>query len=61
MIKEKGVKKVACITGSTANTDCAERLEGYKLALEDNDIACDESLICYANPSRACKEDFAAL
>ncbi|MBR6336407.1 MAG: GGDEF domain-containing protein, partial [Ruminococcus sp.] len=33
---------------------------GYKLALADNGIEYDESIICYVNPSRACKEDFAA-
>ncbi|MBR6336902.1 MAG: substrate-binding domain-containing protein, partial [Ruminococcus sp.] len=60
MIREKGVKRVACLAGSVSNTDCAERLEGYRLALADNGIECDESLICFVNPSRACKEDFAA-
>lgn len=60
IIREQGVKKVACISGSTSNTDCAERLEGYKLALADNGIELDESLICFVNPSRMCKDDFAA-
>ncbi|MCR5816131.1 MAG: GGDEF domain-containing protein [Ruminococcus sp.] len=58
LIREEGKTKIACLTGSLSNSDCAERLEGYKLALADNGIAYDESLVCFVNPSRACKDDF---
>ncbi|WP_028510720.1 GGDEF domain-containing protein [Ruminococcus sp. NK3A76] len=58
MIKERGVSRIACLTGAD-NTDCEERLEGYKLALDDNGIPVDDEFIIYANTSRVCKEDFA--
>ena len=59
MIKERSVSKIACLTGAD-NTDCEERLEGYKLALADNGITVDDEFIIYANTSRVCKDDFAA-
>lgn len=57
LIRHSKSGRVGMISGYISNTDCAERVEGYKKALEKNGIEVDESLICYANPSRECKND----
>ena len=57
LIRHSKSGRVGMISGYISNTDCAERVEGYKKALEKNGIEVDESLICYANPSRECKPD----
>ena len=57
LIKEKGLKKIACISGQLSNSDYAERLEGYRLAFKDNGLEIDDELIRIANPSRACRGD----
>ncbi|MBR1752076.1 MAG: GGDEF domain-containing protein [Ruminococcus sp.] len=61
IIKENGAKKVAMLSGYVSNSDYKERLDGYMQALEDNGIAFDEDLVCFANPSRACKGDLERL
>lgn len=57
LIRKKGAKKIICLSGYDTNSDYRERAEGYRLALADNGLE-GEELIYYANPSRACKEDF---
>jgi LacI family transcriptional regulator len=46
---ERGNSKIAVIIGSPNETTGYERLDGYKRALEDNNISINESLIKYGN------------
>lgn len=49
---KKGHKKIAIITSKYADNSVGKlRLEGYKMALEDNGIEYDENLVRYMNPS----------
>ncbi|MGM9874041.1 MAG: LacI family DNA-binding transcriptional regulator [Bacilli bacterium] len=41
----KGYKRIACITGPKNIHSSIERLEGYKKALEENNIPFDESIV----------------
>lgn len=49
----KGHKKIGLITGEQHNIHNISRLEGFKRALIENDIAYDDSLVCEGNWNRA--------
>lgn len=49
MLINQGHRKIAHITNAAHLSITAERLEGYKQALEENDIPVDESLIRYCH------------
>lgn len=48
---ERGYKRIACITGPKGVSSSDERLEGYRLVLEKNNIPFDENLIYEGNYS----------
>jgi len=44
-----GYRRIACITGPLAATTSAERLLGYRMALQQAGITLDDSLVCVAD------------
>ncbi len=56
LINEHGCRNIGFISGSRHNTDAAARLEAYRLALEENSIEYDESLVRYGNFSEFTEE-----
>lgn len=49
---KKGHRKIVIITSKTADNSVGKlRLEGYKMALRDNGIEFDETLVRYMNPN----------